>query len=131
MKTQEWYSRKEQKITTRAKARKQQRGRRICLQLISTICVVLVIVTICFTNLFPINAEASLEQGEMVYKYYTCVTVQAGETLWDIANVYISDEFSSIQKYIDEVKSINQLRTDKIYAGEELIVPYYSLEYKR
>ena len=59
------------------------------------------------------------------------MTVEAGETLWDIAHVYVSDDQASVQKYIDEVKQINHLVNDKIYAGENLIVPYYSDEYKK
>jgi LysM repeat protein len=131
MRTSEWNNRKEQTIQKKAKSRKQQRTKQIYLRLISTACLICAIATICSTNFFQINAEASSEQGVVSYKYYTSVTVQTGETLWDIANIYMSDEFSSVQKYIDEVKSINHLTDDRIYAGEELIVPHYSWEYKR
>ena len=68
---------------------------------------------------------------EMIrYKYYTTVTVAVGETLWDIANEYNSEEFGGIQNYIREVKSINHISGDRICAGEALTVPYYSMEYK-
>ena len=131
MRTSEWNNRKDKMIHRKAKLRKQQRTKQIYLRLISAACLIFAIATICSTNFFQINAEASSEQGVIAYKYYTSITVQGGETLWDIANAYMSDEFSNVQKYIDEVKNINRLKDDRIYAGEELIVPYYSCEYKR
>lgn len=59
-------------------------------------------------------------------KYFTCVSIDSEDTLWSIANEYITDEYNSIEQYIDEVKSINNLSTDKIYYGATLVVPYYA-----
>lgn len=131
MRTRECSNAKEQTIQKKATLKKQQRTKQIYIRLISIACLIFTIGVIYSTNFFQINAEASSEQGLITYKYYTSVTVQEGETLWDIANTFMSDEFSSIQKYIAEVKNINHLSNAKIYAGEELIVPYYSLEYKK
>ncbi len=114
-----------------AELKKQKRIREIYRHLIYSSCLFFAIAVICSINFFIINVKASSEQKETAYKYYTSVTVEAGETLWDIAGIYMSDEFSSVQKYIDEVKNINHLTDNKIYAGEQLIVPYYSYEYKR
>lgn len=123
---------KQKSIEDRARLKKQKRTRQIFLQLVSSAGIVLVIVAAFWINLFIINAKASPQQKDMAYyKYYTSVTVEAGETLWDIAQVYVNGDHASMQKYIDEVKQINHLVNDKIYAGEDLIVPYYSDEYKR
>lgn len=59
-------------------------------------------------------------------KYYTCISIEADDTLWSIADTYITDEYSSIKQYINEVKSINNLSSDKIYYGATLVVPYYA-----
>lgn len=59
-------------------------------------------------------------------KYYTCISIEADDTLWSIADTYITDEYNSIKDYIDEVKSINNLSSDKIYYGATLVVPYYA-----
>lgn len=131
METRLWSYRKEIRLQNKAELKKQKRTRQIYRHVISSACLILAIAVICSINFFMINAKASSQQEAAVYKYYTSVTVEAGETLWDIAGIYMSDEFSSVQKYIDEVKSINHLTNNKIYAGEELIVPYYSCEYKR
>ncbi len=131
METRVWSYRKEIRLQNKAELKKQKRTRQIYRHVISSACFIFAIAAICSINFFMINAKASSQQETPVYKYYTSVTVEAGETLWDIAGIYMSDEFSSVQKYIDEVKSINHLTNNKIYAGEELIVPYYSYEYKR
>lgn len=59
-------------------------------------------------------------------KYFMCVEIEEGDTLWSIANQYISEEYESVNDYIDEIKSINNLTSDKIYKSATLIVPYYA-----
>lgn len=112
------------------KSRKQQRTRQIYCRVFTSLLCIIGIAFIFSINLFFINAKASSENEAFKYKYYTSVTVEAGETLWDIAGEFISDDFESVKDYIKEVKHINHITEDRIYAGEELIVPYYSYEYK-
>ena len=72
----------------------------------------------------------------MPIKYYTSITVQHGDTLSSIADRYLSDknisqEYKSADSYINEVCAINHLdEDDMIFAGENIIVPYYSYEFK-
>lgn len=61
-------------------------------------------------------------------KYFTTVQIEAGDTLWDISQEYISPEYASIQDYIDEVESINHISVDDITAGCYITIPYYSEE---
>ena len=64
------------------------------------------------------------------FKYYTSVTVEVGDSLWQIAGDYIDSHYNSRESYIAEVRSINHLAdNDTIYAGQILIVPYFSSEY--
>ena len=65
------------------------------------------------------------------FKYYTSVTVEAGETLWSLADAYIDYEnYRDKNSYISEVRSINHLDEDgSLMAGQVLIMPYYSEEY--
>ena len=52
-------------------------------------------------------------------------------SLWDIANEHMTEEYDSPKTYIKEVKSINSLTdVDKIYAGQRIVIPYYSTELK-
>ena len=64
-----------------------------------------------------------------------CFTVNADQekpkSLWDIANEHMTEEYDSPKTYIKEVKSINSLTdVDKIYAGQRIVIPYYSTELK-
>lgn len=65
------------------------------------------------------------------FKYYTSVTVAAGETLWELADSYVDyDYYKSKNSYIAEVQQINHLdEQGSIAAGQVLILPYYSSEY--
>lgn len=73
------------------------------------------------------NSKASDNKN---YKYYTSVEVKKGDTLWDIASEYVTEEYSSYHEYVDEVKALNGLRSDYIRSGQSLVVPYYSAELK-
>lgn len=64
------------------------------------------------------------------YKYYTHILVEKGDSLWDIAGKYTSDEYRSRSQYIEELCRINHLPGQTIYAGEILVIPYYDEEYK-
>lgn len=122
--------REEQLRIERLRHQKQQRTRQIYMRVSVTIFCVAVLVTLLSVSLFIIRAKASSEEETPNYKYYTSITVESGETLWDIASDYMCDEFDSVNAYVNEVKHINHIKENKIYAGEDLIVPYYSSEYK-
>ena len=65
------------------------------------------------------------------FKYYTTITIHSDDTLGSIAGDYISSEYKDADSYIREVCAINNLNEEgRIYAGESLVVPYYSDEFK-
>ena len=49
-----------------------------------------------------------------------------GDTLWNIAEENMSDDYESVNDYITEVKKINKLSSDQIQDSQYLMVPYYS-----
>lgn len=59
------------------------------------------------------------------YKYYTCIEVSSGDSLWSIAERYMDDHYGSIHDYINELKAINGLESSNIHVGQYLTVPYY------
>lgn len=77
----------------------------------------------------PVHVNAQVSQ-EAEHKYYTSVKITSGDSLWSIAEEYRTDECGDIKEYIREIKSLNKLKTDKIHAGEYLLIPYYSEEIK-
>ena len=77
-----------------------------------------------------VSAVNATEEAPQRYKYYTTVYVDRGATLWNISKKYVTDEYTDIRAYMDEVKSINHLTDDKLQYGTKICVPYYSEEYK-
>lgn len=74
-------------------------------------------------------ANAGIRETER-YKYFTSIEVEAGTSLWDIAEEYMTEEYRSPKDYIQEVKNINHMKSDLIYEGSYLCIPYYSAEKK-
>ena len=64
------------------------------------------------------------------YKYYTSIEIEKGDTLWTIAEQYMTSEYGSIQSYVEEIKDVNNLGDDEIHSGQYLTIPYYSTENK-
>lgn len=75
---------------------------------------------------FVVNASAP----QNTYKYYTNLKVARGETLWDIAHEHMTDDYDSVNDYINEVRQLNSIIDDSIYYGQQLVIPYYSAEEK-
>lgn len=79
---------------------------------------------------FLSQAEAK-ESDTIYYKYYTNIEIQPGDTLWDLAEDYMGDQYESRAVYVAEVRQINGIAdSDSIVSGQYLIMPYYSAEYK-
>ena len=74
-----------------------------------------------------IPATAKAGDDTVYYKYFTAYMVQKGDTLWELAREYSNGE--SYIDYINEVKDINHLYSDRITAGQYIVIPFYSTEY--
>lgn len=72
----------------------------------------------------------NISEAEPRFKYITNIEVVTGDTLWDIAGRYISEEYRNRYEYIDEVCQINNLSNWHVEAGDYLVVPYFAGEYK-
>ena len=57
-------------------------------------------------------------------KCYKSIELQEGDTLWGIAELYMDDNYNSIDEYISELKEINNLDSDEIHEGHYLMVAY-------
>lgn len=111
----------------RRRMRRQREIRRRCMMIVMTFCLIIIFTV----SYHTIQTSASSASEELTFKYYTNITVQYGETLWDIADEYIDyNEYNDKSEYIAEVQSINHLESkDAIRVGQHLIVPYYSNEF--
>ena len=79
--------------------------------------------------LFPWNvAEVKANESSTMNnrKYFTSYVVEKDDTLWDIAEEFMTEEYDSIYVYIDEVMESNHLKSTNIKYGQMLILPYYA-----
>lgn len=59
-------------------------------------------------------------------KKYKSVMIYSGDTIESIASEYMSNEYSSVSKYIKEVYSINGINNaTTLIPGNHIVVPYY------
>ena len=72
------------------------------------------------------RSNAKDDSTEVSYKYYKSISVANNDTLWSIAEQHMDTEhYDSISDYIQEVKSMNDLKDDVIHYGDYLVIPYY------
>lgn len=74
------------------------------------------------------RAMAEEQAVAVSHKYYTSITIEEGETLWTIADRYSAGAGMDTSEYLRELKAMNNLTDDTIYAGCHLTVAYYSEE---
>ena len=92
---------------------------------------VLIVVTLGILLGTSMNALASSKADVASYnKYYTSIRIEAGDTLWTIADEYISDLNIDKQDYIAEICAINDICEDEIHAGDYVVIAYYSQDMK-
>ncbi|MBQ9609582.1 MAG: LysM peptidoglycan-binding domain-containing protein [Lachnospiraceae bacterium] len=90
---------------------------------------IVIIGVVLLTLVFLFGADKNEQEADAStynVKYYKCITVDTDDTLWSIADEYISEEYDSIDDYIKEIRSINDLTGDTIYSGATLVIPYYT-----
>lgn len=59
-------------------------------------------------------------------KRFTSIQVKKGDSLWSIAKEHISDEYESLDQYIDEVCETNHIYDRMITEDMYLVIPYYT-----
>lgn len=87
---------------------------------------VFIFAIILLTGLYINNAKVLADNPSNRTKQVISIKIEKGDTLWDIANNYITEDYNDIIDYIDEIKFSNGLYTDTIHEGRYLIVPYYA-----
>ena len=83
---------------------------------------------------FSVSGFLSLakeKEDAVSYKYFSSIMVRSGDTLTSIASRYADHHYESLDAYIEEVRATNNLTDiDEIQAGDYLIVPYYSEQFR-
>lgn len=95
------------------------------LLLISVLCI-MVVSGFFGRSLMRVMAE---EESTIYYdKYYTSIQLKEGDTLWSIANEYKVNSGKTTEEYIRELRKMNNLCDDRIFAGNYLTICYYRPE---
>lgn len=116
---------REEKNRIRKAKRVRQLRRRFFMAILTVVLVVVLAV-----SYHAFLSEANTGDKEISFKYYTSIEVSYGDTLWSIADEYACAEYNSLNDYVEEVMQINHLKEESIIAGQYLIIPYYSNEFK-
>lgn len=77
-----------------------------------------------------IHAFANSSDNRPVNKYYTSITVESGDTLWDLSDEFINGYNIDKNDYINEISQLNNLTNYEIHAGQSIVVAYYSRDVK-
>ncbi len=88
---------------------------------------VLTVIVIGSVLLGTIRTQAWLLQNLLIN--ITSIQIQKGDTLWNIADEYITDDYDSMDEYMEEICAINHILPGDIHSGQYLTIPYYSAEH--
>ncbi len=123
-----YYCKSEVRIRNNKRRRQRIVRRQYILLGISTA----IVLFFCILMATTVMSSAQSDNYEPTFKYYKTITVHADDTLLEIADEYYSSESNtSFDEYIGEICSINALSdANSLKAGEELIIPYFSHQYK-
>ncbi len=79
-----------------------------------------------------ISSAGAATESDLSFKYYKNICAEEGDTLFSIAETYAEEgDYDSVDAYVSEVRFMNHLEEeDTLYAGDYLIIPYYSNELK-
>ena len=117
------------KLSARANEsmRRRQEELRRQKRIITFAAIILISVIAILCSSIKAFTKSENEMGNIT-KMYTSIRVEAGDTLWDIAERYNICSDLSREQYIEELKNINHLSDDEIHSGEYLVVSYYEIE---
>jgi cell division protein YceG involved in septum cleavage len=91
------------------------------------VAVLTLFLSLLLTGFVSLRNTAHASEPSAPDRLYTSIRIQSGDTLWDIAVQY-KWSGQSIQSYIEDVKEMNHLSSDRITAGQYLMIYYYSTE---
>ena len=74
------------------------------------------------------SSQVNAENTSVEKRYYKSITIDAGVSLWSIANEYCSDYSMKTDEYISEIKRLNNLTSDEIHQGQKLMIIYFENE---
>lgn len=125
MYTAEMAKREQIRKAHRIHAVRRQRERRVTVLILLVTFITVFMIGLGFGTMLAKAQESG--QPDTV-KYYRTISVERGDTIWDIASDYMDEEhYHSHDDYMKEIMKINHVSSDgQIVSGQILVIPYYS-----
>ncbi len=92
--------------------------------------VVILMFLMVMLRLFNMNIKTLAVSEKPREKMVKAIQVEKNYTLWDYAVSYYTDDYGSVECYINEIKRTNGLQEDTIHENAYLLIPYYD-DYKK
>ena len=105
----------EPRLSAAPRLRMTARGRAVLLTIVATPLVILALV-------FGLNAGGAAANLEPASDTFTYVTVESGQSLWDIAAEVAPA--ADPREFAAEVASLNQLGSAELQPGQQLAIPH-------
>ncbi len=103
------------------KKRERQLHRRITIFVVMTSVILFLGIFLSFS--FLSDAKGT---GTNKDRYFTTVTITAGDTLWSIAEEHMDPHYNSVAALVGDIAKINRIPVDsKLTPGGNLFVPYF------
>lgn len=124
----ETMERAEYRRVRREKIARQKRARRNLFAGLAVTFVLIFAIGVMFGTMLTKAKGTGQDTG---YKYYRNIEIASGDSLWSIADTYMDTaHYMTRSDYINEVMELNHMVSDRLIAGQKMIVPYYSEEEK-
>ena len=108
-----------------ARRKRQQRIR----SMISIGTLIMAILIVFSVSGLDTNARSASDKQE--YKYFMSYELERGDSLWSIASENCDTHYDSIEDYMEEICIINSISAESdLIAGTNIIIPYYSFDFK-
>lgn len=116
------------KVSGRHHSGYQQRSmqRRQHILIFTAVTLFLLIACVLIGSNFIGSSNTQANNTKEIYKYYTSIEVQEGDSLWSIADRYITADYPDREAYMQELVALNNLSDTTIHSGSYLTIPYYS-----
>lgn len=99
--------------------------RRLDIRIIHAILAAVLLIAVTGIGGRMIIANASVKEGQnALERYYTSITIEDCDTLWDIEARYNTGAENK-EQYIRSIMQMNHMSSDILYSGQNLIIYYY------
>lgn len=72
-----------------------------------------------------VDVNANRAASTSMKREYLSIEVEPGDSLCSIAKRYMGAGYANVDEYIKDIKEVNDLKSNTVYSGKNIIVPRY------